>query len=49
NNIDVENIKMDIDSKKRKLDIDTTENIQIDIDSKKIKLNVDYGDLNVFI
>ncbi|CAG8804410.1 5880_t:CDS:2, partial [Cetraspora pellucida] len=55
NNIDVENIKidiettenieMDIDSKKRKIDIDS-ERRKIDIDSKKRKMWVDSSDMN---
>ncbi|CAG8741758.1 13614_t:CDS:1, partial [Racocetra fulgida] len=43
-NIDTtENINFDIDSKKRKLDIDF-ENIKIDIESKKSKMDIDSCD-----
>ncbi|CAG8798215.1 14184_t:CDS:1, partial [Racocetra persica] len=34
-------IKMDIDSKKRKMDIDTTEKLEMNIDSKRMKIDFD--------
>ncbi|CAG8734680.1 16931_t:CDS:1, partial [Racocetra persica] len=40
-----EYIKMDIDSKKRKMDTDTTEKIEMDIDSKKIRIDINSGDI----
>ncbi|CAG8819201.1 25174_t:CDS:1, partial [Racocetra persica] len=50
NNINVENIKMDIDTTENiKTDIDTTENIKIDLDSKKRKLDIDFENIKIDI